>query len=191
MRTTLAFVSALLLSACEKIDYIDLVPAEVVFKAPKSEKWMEAKLMARSGARATRTKVTWSVADPTIATITAKGLLTPVADGDTEVIAKAGDVEARAAVQVVYVDRIEVEPKVLTIKEGEQSTHVKVRAFRRSGKELTDRKALYSSDDRKIVQIVGDNAILPLDPGTTTVKIQVEGASASLQVVVEPDKQKK
>ena len=191
MRTTLALTSALLLSACEKIDYIDLVPATVVFKAPTAQTWMEAKCMARSGARATRTKVSWSVADPTIATVTAKGLLTPVADGDTEVIAKAGDVEARAAVQVIYVDHIEIEPRVLTIKEGEQSTHVKVRAFRKSGKELTDRKALYSSADRKIVQIVGDNAILPLDPGTTTVKIQVEGATASIQVIVEADKQRK
>ena len=188
---TLAFLSVLLLCACEKIDYIDLVPADVTFKAPTAQTWMEAKCMARSGARATRTPVSWSVKDPSIAAVTAKGLLTPVADGETEVIAKAGDVEARATVQVIYVDRIEVEPKVLTMKEGEQSTHVKVRAFRKSGKELTDRKALYSSADRKIVQIVGDNALLPLDPGTTTVKIQVEGATTSLQVVVEPDKQKK
>lgn len=187
---TLALMSVVVLSACEKIDYIDLVPADVVFKAPTAQTWMEAKCMARSGARATRTPVSWSVTDPAIAKVTSKGLLTPVADGETEVIAKAGDVEARATVQVIYVDRIEIEPPVITLKEGEQSTHVKVRAFRKSGKELTDRKALYSSADRKIVQIVGDNALLPLDPGTTTVKIQVEGATASLQVIVEADKKK-
>jgi hypothetical protein len=188
---TLALISVVLCSACEKIDYIDLVPAEVIFKQPKDEKWMEAKCMARSGARATRTPVTWSVKDSSIATVTGKGLLKPVADGDTEVIARVGDVEARAAVQVIYVDHIEVEPKELTIKEGTESVHVKVKAFRKNGKELPDRKPMYSSADRKIVQIVGDNAILPLDPGTTTVKIQVEGATASVQVTVEADKAKK
>ncbi|MDP1828693.1 MAG: Ig-like domain-containing protein [Archangium sp.] len=188
---TLAFMSVLLLSACERIDYIELEPAEIVFKQAKAEKWLEAKCMARNGARAVRTPVSWSVKDPTIATVSAKGLVQPVGDGETEVIARAGDVEARATVQVIYVDRIEVEPKELTIKEGAESVHVKVRAFRKSGKELSDRKALYSSADRKIVQIVGDNAILPLDPGTTTVKIQVEGATASVQVTVEKDKTKK
>jgi hypothetical protein len=45
--------------------------------------------------------------------------------------------------------------------------------------------------DKKIVQIVGGGAILPLDPGTTTVDVQVDGAHASVQVTVEADKSKK
>jgi hypothetical protein len=187
---TLAFMSLLLLSACERIDYIELVPAEVVFKQPTGQAWLEAKCMARSGARAVKAKVGWSVVDPSVASVTSKGLVTPVGDGETEVIAKVGDVEARARVQVIYVERVEVEPQVLTIKEGAESVHVQVKAFRKGGKLLTDRKALFSSADRKIAQIVGDNAILALDPGTTTVKIQVEGATTSVQVVVEPDKKK-
>ena len=77
------------------------------------------------------------------------------------------------------------------MKEGQESQHVKVTVFRRDGKVLTDRKAMFSSADRKIVQIVGDNALLPLDPGSTDVKIQVEGATTSLKVIVEADKQKK
>jgi trimeric autotransporter adhesin len=188
---TLGLLSVVLFSACERIDYIELVPTEVIFKDSKAEKYLEAKCMARSGARAVKAKVGWSVADPAVAAVNAKGLVTPVGDGETEVIAKVGDVESRAKVQVIYVDRIEVEPKVLTIKEGEESKHVKVTVFRKNGKILTDRRAMFSSADRKIVQIVGDNAILPLDPGTTDVKIQVEGATASVQVIVEADKTKK
>jgi hypothetical protein len=114
-----------------------------------------------------------------------------VGDGETDVIAKVGDIESRAKVQVIYVDKIEVDPKELTMKEGQESQHVKVTVFRRDGKVLTDRKAMFSSADRKIVQIVGDNALLPLDPGSTDVKIQVEGATTSLKVIVEADKQKK
>ena len=56
----LALVSVLLLSACEKIDYIELVPSEVVFKQPNNEKWMEAKCMARNGVRAVKARVGWS-----------------------------------------------------------------------------------------------------------------------------------
>ena len=188
---TLAFMSVLLLSACERIDYIEIVPTEVIFKQPKAETWLEAKCMARNGARAVKARVGWTVKDPSVAAVNNKGLVTPVGDGETEVIAKVGDVEAHAVVQVIYVDRIEIEPKVLTIKEGSGSTHVTVTAFRKNGKVLTDRHAMFASADRKIAQIVGDNAILPLDVGTTTVNVQVEGAQASFQVVVEPDKQKK
>ena len=190
-RRALAFLSVLLLCACERIDYIEIVPTEVVFKAPTQQTWLEAKCMARNGARAVKAHVGWSVVDPSVAAVTAKGLVTPVGDGETEVIAKVGDVESRVKVQVIYVDRIEVEPKVLTIKEGGASVHVEVKALRKNGKVLADRRAMFVSADRKIAQIVGDNAILPLDPGTTTVKIQVEGATASFQVIVEPDKQKK
>ena len=41
---------------------------------------------------------------------------------------------------------------------------------------------------KKIAAIVGGNAILPLDVGKTTIDIQVDGISASLEVTVEEDK---
>jgi hypothetical protein len=187
----LAIASVLLLSACEKIDYIELVPSEVVFKQPNNEKWMEAKCMARNGVRAVKARIVWSVKDPAVATVNEKGLLKPAGDGDTEVIARVGDVEARVPVTVIYVDHLEVEPRQLTIKEGAEAVKVEVKAFRKNGKPVTDRSTVLTAADKKIVQIVGGGAILPLDPGTTTVDVQVDGAHASVQVTVEADKSKK
>ncbi len=191
MRTLVWFVSLVLFAACEKIDYVELAPSEVVFKQPNNQQWMEAKAMARNGVRAVKARVAWSVGDGAIAKVDAKGLLTPVADGDTEVIARVGDVEARVPVSVIYVDRIEVEPKTLTIKEGAEAVKVSVKAFRKNGKPITDRSTTLTAKDKTIAQIVGDGAILPLDPGTTTVDVQVDGARASLTVIVEADKTKK
>ena len=56
---------------------------------------------------------------------------------------------------------------------------------------ITDRSAMLSSEDKKIAQVVGEGAIMGLDPGTTTINVQVDGARASFQVIVEADKQKK
>ncbi len=187
---TLAFLSLMLLCACERIDYIELSPAEVTFKQSNNQTWLEAKCMARNGTRAVKARVNWSVKDPEVAKVDARGLLTPVGDGETEVIARVGDVEARATVKVVYVARVEVMPKELTLKEGDDSAKVSVKAFRNNGKEITGRAVALSSADKKIVQIVGGGAILPLDPGTTLVNVQVDGARASVQVTVEADKQK-
>ncbi len=192
MRTlALAIVSIVLCSACEKIDYVELAPSEVVFKQPNNQQWMEAKAMARNGVRAVKARVSWSVGDANVAKVDAKGHLTPVGDGDTEVIARVGDLEARVPVTVIYVDRVEVEPKELTIKEGAEAVKVTVKAFRKNGKPITDRSVTLTAKDKTVVQIVGDGAILALDPGSTTVDVQVDGARASLQVTVEPDKAKK
>lgn len=187
----LALFSLLLLSACERIDYIELAPSEVVFKQPNNQMWMEAKCMARNGVRAVKARVSWSVKDPSVASVDGKGLLTPKADGETEVIARVGEVEARAPVQVIYVDRVEVEPRVLTVTEGAEAVKLTIKAFRKDGKPITDRSSTLTAADKAIAQIVGDGAILPLDPGTTTVDVQVDGARASVQVIVEADKQKK
>jgi hypothetical protein len=188
---TLALMSVLVLSACERIDYIEIAPTEVVFKQPNNQTWLEAKCMARNGVRAVKARVTWSVADPAIAKVDQKGLLSPVGDGETEVIAKVGDIEARTPVRVVYVDHLEIDPAVLTVKEGSPAADIKVTAFRKNGKAITDRSTMMTSVDKKIAQVVGSGSILGLDPGTTTINVQVDGAHASFQVIVEPDKQKK
>jgi hypothetical protein len=188
MRPALALASFALFGACERIDYIELVPSEVIFKQPNNSAWMEAKCMARNGVRAVKARVEWSVGDPAVAKVDNKGLLTPVADGDTEVIARVGDVEARVPVRVIYVERIEVEPKSLTLTEGDDAATPTVRAFRKDGKPITDRTTTLKSNDQKVVQVVGGGSLLPLDPGTTTVDVQVDGAKASISVTVQPEK---
>ncbi|MFO0597765.1 MAG: Ig-like domain-containing protein [Myxococcaceae bacterium] len=191
MRPFLLTAAAVLVCGCEKIDYIELAPTEVVFKQANNQQWMEAKCMARNGVRAVKARVQWSVGDGSIAKVDNKGLVTPVADGDTEVIARVGDIEARVPVQVIYVDRIEVEPKEIKLKDTDSPAKVTVKAFRKNGKPITDRSPTLTAADKKIVLVTGSGEISPLDPGETTVAIQVDGATASVKVVVEEDKTKK
>lgn len=176
---------------CERVDYIELSPSDIVFKQPNNQVWMEARCMARNGVRAVKARVGWSVADPSVAEVTDKGQLRPKASGDTEVIARYGDVEARAPVRVVYVERIEVEPTSLTLRPGQEAVAVQVKAFGKKGQPIVDRAVTLASQNRAVVQIVGDGAILPLDPGSTTVEVQVDQVKATVQVVVEDEKPKK
>lgn len=180
-------LAAAAFSACEKVDYIELTPSDVIFKQPNNQVWMEAACMARNGVRAVKARVVWSVADPSIAEVNEKGLLKPKASGDTEVIAKYGDVEARAPVHVIFVERIEVAPKEVVTKEGADAVALEVKAFGKDGREITDRSPALSSQDKKVAQIVGKGGILPLDPGTTTIDVQVDGAKASVKFTVEVD----
>ena len=186
--TVIAIVSVVLCSACEKIDYIELAPAEIVLKQPNNAVWVEAKPFSRAGNRAKHASINWSVGDSAIAAVSEKGQVTPVADGDTEVIAKIGDVEARVPVRVIYVDHIELDPAELVLTEGAEAASVKVSAFRKNGKAITDRSTVMKVADKAIAQVVGSGQILPLDPGTTTIDVQVDNAHASLKVTVEAEK---
>lgn len=183
-----AIVSVVLCSACEKIDYIELAPTEIVLKQPNNQVWVEAKPFSRAGNRAKHATIDWSVADGSIAAVSGKGQVTPVADGDTEVIARIGDVEARVPVRVIYVDRVEVEPAELIVTEGSEAAKVTVKAFRKNGKQITDRSVVMKTGDKTIAQVVGTGQILPLDPGTTTIDVQVDNAHTSFKVTVEAEK---
>lgn len=180
------------LSGCEVVDYIELVPASVTFKQPNNSVFVEAKCMARTGVRALKAKVAWSVKDPEIATVDEKGKVTPVKSGHTEVIAKYGDIVAAVPVEVLFVEKMTVEPLKLTMTEGDAAVPLNVKAFDYQGRELRDRKPTVIAKDRKVVAIVAaGTAIMPLDPGETTVDVQVEGKAASVTVVVEADKKTK
>lgn len=192
LETGLLVVAALTaFSACEKVDYIELKPSDIEFKQPNNQVFVEAKCMARTGARAIKAQVSWSVADPSIAEVNQKGLVKPVAHGRTELIARYGDVEARAPINVVFVDRITVDPKEMTLQYGGDNGAPKVRVFTKDGKELTDRTVTMVSRDKKVAEVVGKGGIMPLDPGVTTIDVQVEGARASIQVTVEKDPKRK
>lgn len=192
MRSLALLCVVVMLSACEKIDYIELAPTDVVFKQPNNSQQMEAKAMARNGVRAQRPNLVWSVGDETVAKVSSKGVVTPVGDGDTEVIAKVGDVEARVPVHVIYVDRIEVEPKELTIIQGSPSQKVTVKAFRKDGKLIEGRSVMMNTTDKNVARVAGgEGEILGLDPGTTDVTVQVDNAKTSFKVTVVEEKAKK
>lgn len=189
MRWWLPLTASLAL-ACDQVDYIEIEPGEVFFKQANNEAFLSARCMALTGKRAEKAEVDWSVADPEVATINRRGQLKPLKTGNTEAIARYGSKEARIPVSVVFVERIELNPTNLTFVEGDPARTVEVKAFDNKGTWLKDRKPTFTSKDKAVVS-VGGGGILPLDPGTATVEVNVEGAKANLTVTVEPDKKSK
>ncbi len=178
----------LMASACDNVDYIELEPAAVTFKEATERKFLEAKAMSRAGKRNTMVKIVWSVKDPAIASVEPNGEVRPLKSGFTEVIARtSGNIEARCLVNVLFTEQILVEPKAITVTEGAAAVPVKVTSLGFDGRVLDGRKAVMSSRDQKIAQIVGGNQILGLDPGSTTVVVKVDGKTAEIAVVVEAE----
>lgn len=189
MRPLFIFLSAFALLACEKVDYLELSPEAVVLKQPENEVWVQAKAMARTGVQAPRAMIGWSIKDPAIATVDAKGKVKPLKSGHTEVVASHKDITASVPVDVLYVEKVEVEPKEVTVVEGGDPVELRAKAFDYLGRPLKDRVPTFKSSEPKLVSM-GQNAVFGLAPGTAVVDVQVDGARASVKVVVEADKAK-
>jgi hypothetical protein len=190
-RMTRLALATLLFCSCEKVDYIELSPTSIILKQPNNTIALEAKAMARNGARAVKAHINWSVADTSIAKVSEKGVVSPVTSGETEVIAKVGDIEARVPIQVIYVEKIEVEPKVIKMLDTDAPVTLKVTATGKNGRLITDRTVQLQSSNKLVAQIGGAASIMPLDPGITTITVQVDGQKASVEMTVEKDLKKK
>jgi len=188
MKRFLLIGVVVLAAGCERVDYIELEPSQVVFKQMNNQQYISAHVMARTGVRAANARVAWEVTDPNVATIDANGILKPVKSGSTEFIARYKGKEARGQVNVVLVDHITVEPTSLTMKDTDSAQPLKVRAFAEDGRELDDRTPTMQSNDQKVVRIVGGGGVMPLNAGKTTVDVQVDAVKASVEVTVEVDK---
>lgn len=191
MRRLCLAVLASVACGCDKVDYIEIVPADVEFQSRGDSKNLSARAMSRAGNRAERAIVGWSVKDPEIAEISAKGVLKPKKSGTTEAIATYAGVDGAIPVRVNFVEKIEVLTPTITIKEGAESVPIQLKFLGLNGRDLGKRGVTYTPRDKTVVAIVGGNAVLPLDPGKTVVDIQVDGIAASVEVTVEPDKAQK
>lgn len=189
MRLVSIFLTASALLACEKVDYLELSPEAVVLKQPNNEVWVQAKAMSHTGVQAPRAMIGWSIKNPSIATVDAKGKVRPIKSGHTEVIAIHKSITASVPVDVLYTEKVEVEPKDVTVSEGGEPVELKATAFDYLGRRLKDRSPTFHSSDSKVVSM-GQNAVFGLAPGSAVVDVQVDGAKASVKVVVEADKAK-
>jgi len=187
MRRVSLCLLLLAVPACEKIDYIELDPAEVILRQPNNEVWLVAHGKSRQGRPGIRVVVGWSSADPSIATVDNTGKVKPVKSGHTEIIAKYGDTEARVPVDVLYVEKITVTPSELKLVQDGESQELKAKAYDWRGKEIKDRTATFNGSDPKVIS-VAQNAVFGMGPGTATVTVQIDGVKTTVPVTVEPAK---
>ncbi len=183
--STLAVAVAIAGSGChQQIDYIQVTPDLVTFKNRNEDKWLRAMPKSHTGTEYPQ-DVAWSVKDPSVATIDETGKLKPVKSGRTEVVASIGGVKAVVPVEVVLIEKMQVEPNPLVLKEDGEPEDFKVKFFDYLGRELRDRKATFQSSDKKIVTLASERAF-PGSAGTAKVEIR----AGELQQVVEVKVQK-
>lgn len=174
-------------TGCDNVEYIKVQPEHVTLRTRNDSVWMQALGKSQTGRDYPKAAMTWSMKDESVAKVDGTGKVTPLKSGQTELIVKHGDVTASVPVQVLFAETIEVEPKTMTLKQGEDGQEIKVKVFDFRGREIKDRMATFHSKDPKVVSSAGSKAF-PLDPGKTQVEVRIEELTQLVEVTVEADK---
>lgn len=179
--------AVLALTACDQVAYIELEPSPILLKQMNNEIRVHAKPMTRQGKHEPKAPVSWSMKDPTVASVDSLGVVRPLKSGRTELLVTHKNIVSSAQVEVLLVEKIVVEPKELQLTEGGEAVELSVKAFDFEGREIKDRRPQFKPLDKQIVSL-GQNAAFGLGPGETTVDVQVDAVKTSVKVVVVADK---
>ena len=180
------WLASLLLGACEQVDYLEVQPARVELRQRNNTVWLQAHPMSHTGVYYNRVRVSWSIKDPSVATVDDVGRVTPVKSGATEVVAAVGKVTAAVPVQVLFAEKMAVEPASLSLKVGQPAVEIHVKVFDYLGREIKDRTPIFHAGDQEVVSM-GQNAAFPVNAGKTYLEVSVDELKQRIDVVVEAE----
>ena len=129
-------------------------------------------------------EVTWQVADPGVARLTATGHLLAVAPGGTTLTATGGGVSASLPVGVrrATVVSIDVTPALQTLTGDTVALSAVARDA--EGRPVDDAPLVWSSSDPAIARIVAGNRLAAVDLGEATLTAASDDARAAVTVTV-------
>ena len=146
---------------------------------------LTAALADAAGKPITGRTVTWTSHRPEVATVTAAGVITAVAEGVAQIDAASEGKYGTANIVVnrVPVARVEITPATLSLDEGETGA-LSATAKDANGAVLEGRVITWRSSDVTIAQIYANGQVLAIRPGTVTITAESEGKTTTLELSV-------
>lgn len=129
--------------------------------------------------------VTWQTDSPTVATVSASGLVTAVGTGTATIAATVERVSGAAAIIVVPVPvaSVEVNPAAETLTVG-ATAWLSATPKDSAGNVLTDRTATWTTDGPTVATVSGSGMVSGMAVGSATVTATVEGKSGTATIAV-------
>jgi len=103
-----AVLLGLALSACDRVDYIEIEPSQVILKRKGEGIWLRAKAMSRNGVYYPETHFAWESDNPKAVTVNNVGQINAAGPGRAVVSARAAGKTATVDVEVRSVESVRV-----------------------------------------------------------------------------------
>jgi uncharacterized protein YjdB len=148
---------------------------------------LDATLRDASGDVLNGRTVTWSSDLPTVATVSALGMVTAVTVGTATITATSGGVTGSTTVTVspVPVASVEVSPSSVTLV-ARQSTQLVVTARDALGNVLSGRTSTWSSSNTAVATVSATGVVTGVSPGAVTISASVDGVTGFSTVSILP-----
>jgi uncharacterized protein YjdB len=144
-----------------------------------------AKVLDQNGLEIPGASVSWSSANPAIASVSSGGLLNGVSSGSTTINATSGSLSATATVTVVSaaVASVRVTPTSASLSSGGQTT-LAAQALDANQNVLAGRAVSWSSQSPTVASVNSSGVVTAVSSGSATITATIEGKSASAAIFV-------
>jgi uncharacterized protein YjdB len=163
-----------------------VTPAQMLVQPGRASQ-LTVQVLDALGGVIPNSQVTWSSADPAIATVASDGLVTGVALGNTTITATSGGKSGTAQVTVtpVPVASVVVTPSAPTIQAG-RTVALTAQPLSATGQPLAGRIVTWSSSTPGIAQVSSSGVVTGISGGSTIVFASIDGVLGWANVSVVP-----
>lgn len=146
---------------------------------------LAATLLDKTGATVSAGAVTWKSAEPTIATVSATGLVTMLTTGSTAIQATIEGVTGIASLQgVAAVATVSIASPTRPLAVGELFP-LSFRTLDGSGNTLVARSVTWVSSAATVATVSSEGVVTGIAPGTAVITATSEGRMATVNVIIE------
>jgi serine/threonine protein kinase len=165
---------------------VELSPAALTIEAGQSAT-VVATLIGSDKSTVTGRAIAWSSSDERVVRVGNDGTVTAIAKGSATITATAegrkASLKATVAEGIVPVNAVTLVPGSKALRVGDVVTWLAAARDAR-GKELTGRAIAWSSSAPQVASVSATGVITALAPGSTEIRVEVEGKSASAVITV-------
>ncbi len=146
---------------------------------------LTARVFDQNNAVLGSTTVSWSSSHPAVASVSAQGLLTAVANGTSTVTARSGSASATAAVtEMQSAASIVIEPSSETLMALGETVQLNASVQDQNRQAVEDADVTWSSSDEGVATVSSQGLVTAVANGTSTITARSGSASATAAVTV-------
>ena len=127
----------------------------------------------------------WSSADEKVARVSDQGVVTSVAPGTTNIVARIGDIQGACEVTVSVrpIGRLELRPVTALVHVGD-SQHFQIAAFGPDGVAIPEASGVFRSSDPAVASVDSAGVATGLKAGAATIRVELAGVAAEATLLV-------